>query len=111
MVRCNGGRLDAGEIVTMLRILEPRIAHRSPEAGLAALARDLITIGEHAQRATPEAIAAPNTPLRWSTRSRTAALSPGDLDRRILRGRRSFRRVARRRAAVREKLTATRRDR
>jgi hypothetical protein len=55
--------LDAAEIVKTLRTLEQRIAQRFPDAGLAAVARDLIAIGEDAQRKA-EAIAAPNWPLR-----------------------------------------------
>jgi len=55
--------LDAGEIVKTLRTLEQRISERFPDAGLAAVARDLIAIGEQTQRKA-EAIAAPNWPLR-----------------------------------------------
>ena len=55
--------LDAAEIVKTLRTLEQRIAQRFPDAGLVAVARDLIAIGEHTQR-NAQAIAAPNWPLR-----------------------------------------------
>jgi len=55
--------LDAAEIAKTLRTLEQRIAQRFPDAGLVAVARDLIAIGEHTQR-NAQAIAAPNWPLR-----------------------------------------------
>src|SRR5215831_14829741 len=55
--------LDAAEIVKTLRTLEQRIVQRFPDAGLAAVCRDLIEIGEHTKR-DAQAIAAPNWPLR-----------------------------------------------
>jgi hypothetical protein len=55
--------LDATEIIATLRTLEQRISQRFPDAGLAAVCRDLIAIGERTQR-DAEAIAAPNWPLR-----------------------------------------------
>lgn len=55
--------LDAGEIVKTLHTLEQRISQRFPDAGLAAVCRDLIAIGEHTQR-NAQAIAATNWPLR-----------------------------------------------
>jgi hypothetical protein len=55
--------LDAAEIIKTLRTLEQRILQRFPDAGLAAVCRDLVAIGEHTQRHA-QAIAAPNWPLR-----------------------------------------------
>jgi hypothetical protein len=55
--------LDAAQVIATLRTLEQRITQRFPEAGLAAVCRDLIEIGEHTQR-NAQAIAAPNWPLR-----------------------------------------------
>ena len=55
--------LDAAEIVKTLRTLERRISQRFPDAGLAAVCRDLIAIGERTQR-NAKAIAATNWPLR-----------------------------------------------
>jgi hypothetical protein len=55
--------LDAAEIIKTLLTLEQRIAQRFPNAGLSAVCRDLIAIGDHTQR-NAQAIAAPNWPLR-----------------------------------------------
>jgi hypothetical protein len=55
--------LDADQIIKTLRTLEQRISQRFPDAGLAAVCRDLIEIGEHTQR-NAQAIAATNWPLR-----------------------------------------------
>jgi hypothetical protein len=55
--------LDAAEIVKTLRTLEARISQRFPDAGLAAVCRDLIAIGERTQR-NAAAIAGTNWPLR-----------------------------------------------
>jgi hypothetical protein len=55
--------LDGTEIVKTLRTLERRISQRFPNAGLVAVCRDLIAIGERTQL-NAEAIAATNWPLR-----------------------------------------------
>ena len=55
--------LDATEIVKTLRTLEQRIAQRFPESGLAKVCRELVGIGEDAQRRA-ETIATPNIALR-----------------------------------------------
>jgi len=56
-------RLDATEIVNTLRALEHRIGERFPGSGLAAVCRELISVGENTQRKA-EAIAVPNLWLR-----------------------------------------------
>jgi hypothetical protein len=55
--------LDAALIVKTLRLLEQRITQRFPDSGLSKVSRELVGIGEDAQRRA-EAIATPNTSLR-----------------------------------------------
>src|SRR3954469_397257 len=57
--------LDAAAIIQTLRRLESRIGERFPNAGLHAVCRDLVAIGEDVQRQA-SAIARPNILLRFA---------------------------------------------